>query len=360
MRVLVTGGAGFIGSHLVETLLAAGHEVRVLDLLLDRAHGPTPRPHVDPRAELVLGDVRDPTTVRRALRGVDVVSHQAALVGLGVDLQDLPDYASANVQGTAVLLAAMAAAGVRLLVLAGSMVVYGEGRYSCAEHGVVRPGPRREEDLARGSFEPGCPHCGEPLASGTVPEDAALDPRNAYAASKAAQEHLVRAWSVGGAGHAVTLRYHNVYGPRMPSDTPYAGVAALFRSALARGEAPRVFEDGGQLRDFVHVRDVAAAGLAAVDALVEQRLTGMQAVNVASGTPHTVGELARELARAAGGPTPIITGQYRLGDVRHVVADAGRAAELLGFRARIGFAEGISELASAPQRASAVRALSRR
>jgi len=350
VRVLVTGGAGFIGGHLVEALLDAGHEVRILDSLLDRAHGAHPRPEVDSRAEFVVGDVRDPGVIARALAGVDVVSHQAALVGLGVDLQDLPAYASNNELGTAILLAGMAAAGVRALVLASSMVVYGEGRYTCARHGVVRPGPRRERDLAAGRFEPDCPVCALPLAPGTVPEDAPLDPRNAYAASKAAQEHLATAWVIGGGGRAVALRYHNVYGPRMPSDTPYAGVASLFRSALERGEAPRVYEDGLQRRDFVHVRDVAAAGVAAVEAVATGEVEGMTACNVASGAPRSVGELASCLASATAGPAPVVSGQYRLGDVRHVVADPGRAERLLGFRARIGFAEGVREFATSPLR----------
>lgn len=352
MRVLVTGGAGFIGGHHVEALLGAGHQVRVLDLLLDRAHGAVPQPQLDPRAEFVLGDVRRPDTVRRALAGIDVVSHQAALVGLGIDLQDLPAYTSHNVQGTAVLLAGMAAAGVRALVLASSMVVYGEGRYTCREHGVSVPRPRREEYLAAGRFEPRCRLCDRSLAPGTVPEDAPLDPRNAYAASKAAQEHLARAWVIGGGGHAIALRYHNVYGPRMPRDTPYAGVASLFRSALARGEAPQVYEDGLQRRDFVHVTDVAAAGLAAVDALVSGRVTGMNACNVASGSPHTIGEFAAALAAVTAGPAPVVTGRYRLGDVRHVVADPAAAVRLLGFRARTGFAEGVREFATAPLRST--------
>ena len=361
MKVLVTGGAGFVGGHLVEALLDAGHEVRVLDVLLDRAHGPGARPTVDRRADAVVGDVRDAGTVARTLVGIDVVSHQAALVGLGVDLSDLPAYAAHNELGTAVLLAGMAAAGVGALVLAGSMVVYGEGCYRCALHGEVRPGPRRPADLDAGRFEPGCPFCGRALTPGTVREDAPLDPRSAYAASKAAQEHLTRAWAVGGGGDAVMLRYHNVYGPGMPSGTPYAGVASLFRSALARGEAPRVFEDGRQLRDFVHVRDVAAAGVAAVEALGAGRLPGTTACNIASGRPHTVGELATALAAAVGGPEPVVTGEYRLGDVRHVVADTERAARLLGFRPRIGFADGVREFATAPLRPPvATGAISRR
>ena len=349
MRVLVTGGAGFIGTHVVDALLAAGHEVRVLDALLPEVHAGTWPGHLDPRAERVHADVRD--LPDDALEGIDAVSHQAAMVGLGVDLQDLPAYVGANDLGTAVLLAAMDRAGVGRLVLASSMVVYGEGRYLCAEHGVVRPGPRAEADLSAGRFEPRCPVCGRPLEPGTVPEDAPLDPRNVYAATKTAQEHLAASWARATGGTTLALRYHNVYGPHMPKDTPYAGVASLFRSALARGEAPRVFEDGDQRRDFVHVRDVARANLLALEAGPEPGT--LTPYNVASGTPHTVGDMARELARAAGGPDPVVTGDYRLGDVRHVVASADRARSELGFAAAIGFAEGIAEFATAPLRGDA-------
>ena len=348
VRILVTGGAGFIGGHVVEALLGEGHEVRVLDALLPAVHGGSWPQHLDQRAEQVRGDVREAADVDAALDGVDAVCHQAAMVGLGVDLQDLPDYVGHNDLGTAVLLAAMERAGVGRLVLASSMVVYGEGRYSCGEHGVVRPGPRADDDLAAGRFEPRCPVCSRPLESGTVPEDAPLDPRNVYAASKTAQEHLAASWARASGGTAVALRYHNVYGPHMPRDTPYAGVASLFRSALARGEAPRVFEDGGQRRDFVHVRDVARANVLALGAGGSGSLTPY---NVASGTPHTVGDLARTLAIACGGPEPLVTGQYRLGDVRHVVASAERAREELGFRAEVAFEDGVAEFAAAPLRA---------
>ncbi|MFP5220207.1 MAG: NAD-dependent epimerase/dehydratase family protein [Actinomycetes bacterium] len=345
MRVLVTGGAGSIGGAVLTAALDAGHAVRVLDALLPEVHRGGWPGHLDPRAERVHADVR--TTPDAVLDGVDVVCHQAAMVGLGVDLQDLPLYVGHNDLGTAVLLAAMARAGVGRLVLASSMVVYGEGRYSCDEHGVVRPGPRDEADLRAGAFEPRCPGCGAELESGTVPEDAPLDPRNVYAASKVAQEHLAASWARASGGTAVALRYHNVYGPHMPRDTPYAGVASLFRSALQRGEAPRVFEDGGQRRDFVHVRDVAAANVLALDAGDPGTLLP---VNVASGTPHTVGELATELARACDGPEPVVTGQYRLGDVRHVVASPQRARDVLGFAASTSFADGVREFATAPLR----------
>jgi len=349
MRVLVTGAAGFIGSHIAEIMQAAGHDVRGLDSLSPAVHNGRPG-HVT--GDLVVGDVRDPATVDAALAGVDAVCHQAAMVGLGVDLSDLPVYADVNVTGTAVLLEAMGRHGIPRLVFASSMVVYGEGAYDCATHGRVRPAPRQPGDLAAGRFEPRCPQCAQPLGTATVTEDAPLDPRNAYAASKVAQEHLASSWARMTGGSAVGLRYHNVYGPRMPRDTPYSGVAAIFRSCLENGVPPRVFEDGGQRRDFVHVRDVARANLAALSAGVPGSL---RAFNIASGEPHTVGEMAAELAVSFGGGAvePKITGEYRLGDVRHVVASPKAAARELGFRARTGFAEGVAEFAHAPLRAPA-------
>ncbi|WP_219420255.1 NAD-dependent epimerase/dehydratase family protein, partial [Pseudonocardia nigra] len=265
MRVLITGGAGFIGSHVADRLVADGHDVLLLDALLPQAHGGAAPPWAAGH-ELVRGDVGDAELLAGLLPGVDAVCHHAAMVGHGVDPSDAPAYATHNDLATAVLLAAMHAAGVQRLVLAGSMVVYGEGRYDCPRHGVVRPGPRTAEDLDAGRYEPRCPRCGRDLVPGLVGEDAPLDPRSTYAATKVAQEHLAAAWVRQTGGTAWSLRYHNVYGPRMPRDTPYAGVASLFRSALERGEAPRVLEDGRQRRDFVHVTDVAAANALALAA----------------------------------------------------------------------------------------------
>ncbi|MFI2212493.1 NAD-dependent epimerase/dehydratase family protein [Streptomyces sp. NPDC020141] len=347
MRVLVTGGAGFIGSHIVAALAARGHETVVLDALLPSAHGASP----SAGAELVHADVRDRIALASVLRGVDAVSHQAAMVGLGTGFSDAPEYVGCNVLGTAMLLAAMEEARVPHLVLAGSMVVYGEGRYDCPRHGGVRPGPRAEADLAAGRFEPRCPECGTELDPGLVGEDALADPRNVYATTKLAQEHLASAWARATGGQAVSLRYHNVYGPGMPRDTPYAGVASFFRSALARGEPPRVFEDGGQRRDFVHVRDVAAAGAVALEAVSGREPGALSVFNAGSGEPHTVGEMACALARAHGGPEPVVTGEFRLGDVRHITASSRRLTEELGWRARVGFTEGMTEFARSGLRA---------
>jgi dTDP-L-rhamnose 4-epimerase len=347
MRVLVTGGAGFIGREVCAALLARGHQVLAFDALHPAAHRSSPAAPV-PGAELRIGDVRDAAAVGAALRGIDAVVHQAAMVGMGVDLADLPEYASCNDLGTAVLLAEMARAGVARLVLASSMVVYGEGAYTCAGHGTVRPGPRTAADLAAGRFDPTCPGCGTPLVPGLVDEDDRLAPRSVYAATKLAQEHLAAAWARQSGGAAVALRYHNVYGPGMPRDTPYSGVAAIFRSALAAGRPPRVFEDGGQRRDFVHVRDVALANVAALDATA---VPGFRAYNVASGTPTTIGEVAAALTAALGGPAPVVTGEFRAGDVRHIVASPRRAEAELGFRAGVDPAGGLAEFAHAPLRA---------
>jgi dTDP-L-rhamnose 4-epimerase len=349
VRVLITGGAGFIGSHVVTAYREAGHDVRVLDALLPAVHPAYPDgvPGLE-GVDLVVGDVRDRDTVDRALDGVEAVCHQAAMVGLGVDVQDMPDYAGINDLGTAVLLAAMARAEVGRLVLASSMVVYGEGRYECPEHGVVPAAPRRRGDLDAGRFDPPCPVCGRQLSWGEVGEDTPLDPRNTYAATKLAQEHLAGAWARSTGGGAISLRYHNVYGPHMPRDTPYAGVASIFRSALEGGRAPSVFEDGGQQRDFVHVTDVAQANLRSLEATPPD--SALRAYNVASGLPHTVGDMAVALAEAFGGPAPVVTGEYRIGDVRHVVASPVRAQDELGYRAEVSFADGMREFATAPLR----------
>ncbi|MDE0802350.1 MAG: NAD-dependent epimerase/dehydratase family protein [Acidimicrobiales bacterium] len=343
-RVLVTGGAGFVGSHVVDELLAIDVEVVVLDRIAPDVH-PT-RPDIPDGVELVERDVMDADAWRAALRGVDAVCHQAARVGLGVDFADVTDYVSDNDVGTAVGLSVLHDLGFAgRFVLASSMVVYGEGRYRCRDHGVVRPGVRSVASLENGDYEPPCPVCGSALTWEPVPEDAPVDPRNVYAATKLHQEHLCAAFEREHDVSVVSLRYHNVYGPRMPRDTPYAGVASIFRSALERGERPRVFEDGGQCRDFVHVADVARANVAA---LTIPEVSGP--FNVCSGEPHTVLDMAEALCEAFGADAPIVVGGYRLGDVRHVVASPQRASDALGFDASISFDVGMREFATATLR----------
>ncbi|RFA14182.1 NAD-dependent dehydratase [Subtercola boreus] len=394
--LLVTGGAGFIGSAIVREALRLGWRVRVLDSLRPdvhavRAAGET-TPVIDgvspgdPRVEFQLGDVTDPEAVAAALDGVSVVCHQAAKVGLGVDFLDAPDYVASNELGTAILLAGMTRAGIGRLVVASSMVVYGEGSYRRASgaaeqagaevdpeagSGVdseadseagsragahagaaIRPPARLQSDLEAGRFDPLDPMTGLPLVPALIAEDDPLDPRNVYASSKLSQEYLAASWARSTSGRAIALRYHNVYGPGMPQNTPYAGVASLFRSAIERGEAPRVFEDGRQRRDFVHVADVARANLRAVDSTAAGADSSFRAFNVGSGTVHTIGDLAAALSRWSGGLAPVVTGEFRLGDVRHITASSERLRAELGWQPSVSFDEGVREFASAPLRAA--------
>lgn len=351
MRILLTGAAGFVGAAITADLTAAGHDVVGVDAYLPEVHPVRPDPVSDPVTHL---DLRDRDGLDRMLPGVDAVCHQAAMVGAEVDAQDLPGYVAHNVAGTAELLAGMARHGISRLVQASSMVVYGDGAYRCPAHGRVRPGPRAGADLAAGRFEPRCPVGGEEVAWQTVDEEDRLAPRTAYAGTKLAQEHLAEAWTAHTGGSVISLRYHNIYGPGMPRDTPYAGVAAIFRSANAAGRAARVYEDGGQLRDFVHVEDVARANRLALLRLVDGAgpAGGHRAYTVASGEPRPIIDLARLLADAVGAPAPEVVGGGRPGDVRHIVASPARAARELGFTAAVGFADGVTRFATEPMRAS--------
>lgn len=352
MNVLVTGGAGFIGSHIVDQLVAAGHRVRVVDSLSPAAHRARPD-YLNPQAQYVVADLADTAVAAAAVAGVDAVCHQASRVGLGVDFADVAAYVADNDAATASLLAALHARrfGGRL-VLASSMVVYGEGGYRCPTHGRVRPGPRLDVDLRAGRFEPPCPVCGADLVPVDIDEGEPLDPRNVYAATKVHQEHLCAAYARESSADLVRLRYHNVYGARMPRDTPYAGVASIFRSHLAAGTAPQVYEDGRQRRDFVHVDDVARANVLALTA--PGLVAG--AYNIASGRVATLAEMAGALHDAASRdgrpvPGPVITGAFRLGDVRHVTASPRLAGERLGFTAEVDLASGMRRFANDPLRA---------
>jgi dTDP-L-rhamnose 4-epimerase len=348
MRVLVTGGAGFIGSHIVDRLVGSGHEVRVLDRLHPRAHAAAPD-YLVPGVEYHWGDLADRDAVVRAVAGVDAVSHQGGMVGLGRDFGDVDAFVRDNDLGTATLLRALHDRCFDgHFVLASSMVVYGEGRYRCAEHGIVAPPPRTAAAIENGDFEHQCRRCGVALAPVEVPEDAAPDPQSVYAATKLHQEHLAQAF---GRAHGIPitmLRYHNVYGSRMPRDTPYAGVASIFRSSLESGRTPRVLEDGAQLRDFVHVDDVVRANVLAL-------AVGFDGpVNVASGRPISVLDVATALCDGwGGGRTPQVVGGARQGDVRHVFAATDRARDALGFVAEVRPQIGLGAFAAADLRRAA-------
>ncbi len=346
MKVMVTGAAGFIGSHVVDALVDAGCEVLAVDALLPTAHERRPS-YLNERAENIRVDLRQADETKRLVGSVDAVSHQAAMVGLGASFTDVTDYVSHNDVGTAVLLRALYERRFTgRIVLASSMVVYGEGGYQCRIHGSVRPGARESTALEAGVFNPTC-HCGRELEPIPIDEDTPVDPRNVYAATKLHQEHLCFAFGRETKAPVTALRYHNVYGARMPVESPYAGVASLFRSALQRNRSPQVYEDGRQLRDFVHVSDVARANVAAL----EHAGRG-GAYNIASGRPSSIGAMATALSAAfgAGAPPPQTTGRYRLGDVRHVFASPDRARKVLGFSASIGLHEGMHRFAAEPLR----------
>jgi dTDP-L-rhamnose 4-epimerase len=342
---LVTGGAGFVGSHLADRLLRDGWHVRALDNLDALAHPNQERPpHLPSEVELIVGDIRDPDAVARALAGSEVVFHLGGVVGNGESMVNVRRAVEVNSAGTAALLEAALARrdSLRRLVVASSMVVYGEGAYRCEEHGDVSAPGRSAEQLRLRRWEPLCPYCDRELKPTPVTEDHPLRPTSVYGITKRDQEEL--ALVLGGAYglETVALRYLNVYGPRQALGNPYTGVAALFAARVLAGRRPRVFEDGGQIRDLVSVLDVVDATVRAADA---PKAAG-HAINVATGRRLRIAELAREITRVLGSDAePEVTGDFRAGDIRHCFADTSRARELLGFEARRTVEEGLPELA---------------
>ena len=343
MRVLVTGGAGFIGSHLADRLLAAGHEVRAYDSLDPQVHPGGPPTYLDPAVELIVGDVRDAEALDRALDGADAVVHLAAAVGVGQSMYEIRRYVEVNAVGCAVLLERLVERRdrIRRLVVASSMSIYGEGQYrdpTTGESGLA-PGLRPEAQLAARRWE--LERDGAVLEPEPTREDKPLGPTSVYAVTKRDHEELCL--SVGDAYGVPTaaLRLFNVYGPRQALGNPYTGVAAIFGSRLLNGHAPIAFEDGRQTRDFVHVKDVARAFQLAL----ESDAAGVVA-NVCTGRASSVVEIARGLARGLGTDVePEVAGTYRAGDIRHCIGDPGRARTALGFEAEVGLGDGLAALA---------------
>jgi len=345
MRVLVTGGAGFIGSFLVDRLLALDHKVRVLDNLDPQVHPRGLPQYLAPAVELLVGDVRDRGRCAEALDGIDVVVHAAAAVGVAQSLYKVEHYVDVNVRGTATLLECIGERQppLRKLVVLTSMTGYGEGVYRRpSDRRVLRVGIRTEEEIQRWGWDPVCPETGEPLEPLPTPEGAELMARNVYALSKRYQEEL--ALSLGSVYRfpVVCLRMFNVYGPRQSLSNPYTGVLAIFLSRLLAGRPPVVYEDGLQTRDFVSVHDVVDAILAAI----ESPAADGEVINIGSGVPRSIAEVARMLAKVAGVPSiePAITYQFRRGDVRHCIADLNKARQFLGFESQVAWEEGLAEL----------------
>lgn len=339
--VLITGGAGFIGSHLADCLLASGYRVRVLDSLVAPVHGGGEgRPHhLHPDVELLVGDVRDSAAVERALQGIDHVVHLAAAVGVGHSLYQIHDYVDVNVRGTAVLLEALKRHPVRRLLVASSMCIYGEGLYRGARDAHLARSP---DDLRQGRWE----HYGEdgaPLEPLPTPETKRPEPASVYALNKYDQERMCLMVGQAYGIPTVAMRFFNVYGTRQALSNPYSGVLAVFASRLLNGKPPLIFEDGLQRRDFVHVKDVARACVAAL----ETPSAVGKIFNVGSGKSYPVRDIARAMAEVMDKAhiQPEVTGNYRVGDVRHCFADTSLARTVLGFHATVTLEEGLAELA---------------
>lgn len=343
MNILVTGGAGFIGSHLTDALIERGHRVRVLDLLVPQVHGTDAPQYVNAEAEFIRGDVCDPEIVERALEGMEAVFHEAAEVGVGQSMYEIDRYVRANDLGTGILLQSLIRFKdrVRKLIVASSMSIYGEGAYSCAKCGLVYPQLRPLAQLLERRWEMECPTCGAQLTPAPTREDKPLFPTSVYAITKQDQEQFClvvgRAYGIP----TVALRYFNVYGPRQALSNPYTGVCAIFSARLLNDQRPLIFEDGEQTRDFVHVSDIVQANLLAL----ETDGADYQVVNIGTGIPTSVRQISRLLAEGLGKDLePEIVGRYREGDIRHCVSDISRARAQLGYAPRVSLEQGIPEL----------------
>lgn len=342
-KILVTGGAGFVGSHTVDALLREGHSVRVFDDLSDQVHRGSIPAYLSPEAEFMRGDVRDPEALRKAVADVDVVYHFAAAVGVGQSMYEISRYMGINTQGTANLLQALLERKSRIekLIVASSMSIYGEGLYRCEEHGMVAPGPRPAAQLLAKEWQVGCPQCGQPLEPVATSESKPLQCSSIYALSKKDQEEMGLLFGRTYGVPVVALRYFNIYGTRQALSNPYTGVAAIFASRLLNHRAPLIFEDGEQLRDFVSVDDVVQANLLAMQ---RSEADGL-ALNIGSGQPVTIRQVAEILAATLGVQTAaVITGKYRAGDIRHCFGDISLAQRLLGYSPRQQLPTAVGEL----------------
>lgn len=344
LNILVTGGAGFIGSHLVDALIDKGHRVRILDSLVEQVHGPEPPAHLNKSAEFIRADVCDAAAVSAALNGIDVVYHEAAEVGVGQSMYEIVRYVKANDLGTAVLLEEMVKrpSQFKKLVVASSMSIYGEGAYRCGGcNEVVYPFLRSSEQLAAHDWEFKCETCGALLETIGTPEVKPLYPTSVYAVSKQDQEQYCLAVGRAYKIPTVAFRYFNVYGTRQALSNPYTGICAIFSSRLMNDQAPTIFEDGEQSRDFVNVKDIVRANLLAL----ETDKADYQSLNIGTGRATTVKQIAGLLAKGLGKDiAPEIVGKYREGDIRHCVADISKARKMLGYEPSVTLEDGLAEL----------------
>ena len=341
--ILITGGAGFVGSHSADALLRRGHRVRIFDNLCKQVHASRYPSYLPKEVEFIRGDVRDRERVNQAVRGVDVIFHLAAAVGVGQSMYQVADYIAANTLGTANLLQAIldARSQPEKIVVASSMSIYGEGKYLCPECGEVAPPARPSSQLQVKQWETICPNCQRVVVPAPTDERKPLQCTSIYALSKKDQEEMTLLFGRTYRIPVVALRYFNIYGTRQALSNPYTGVIAIFASRLINGNAPVVFEDGQQMRDFVNVHDIVQANLLAMERSTADGL----ALNIGSGQPITIRDIARELASALETDVPVeITDKYRAGDIRHCFADITSAALVLGYKPRVRLADGLREL----------------
>jgi dTDP-L-rhamnose 4-epimerase len=342
-RILVTGGAGFVGSHTVDALLRAGHKVRVFDNLAPQVHPNGLPAYLRPEVEMVQGDMRDLSAVRRATQGMEVIYHLAAAVGVGQSMYEIAHYMESNTQGTANLLQALLDRKLQFekLIVASSMSIYGEGQYCCPEHGETAAAPRGPSQLRAKQWELHCPICGADMAPVATPESKPLQCTSIYALSKKDQEEMTLLFGRTYGVPVVALRYFNIYGTRQSLSNPYTGVAAIFASRLLNRNTPMIFEDGRQQRDFVSVHDVVRANLLAME---RSEADGM-ALNIGSGEAVTIEGVARALSKCMAVEIPAeITERYRAGDIRHCFADISMARRVLGYEPKFHFSQGVAEL----------------
>jgi len=345
-KVLVTGGAGFIGSHLVDALIEKGYQVRAFDNLEPQVHGTRQEvpEYLNAEAELIIGDVRDRAALAKALDGIEIVFHCAAAVGVGQSMYEIHRYVEANTLGGANLLDILANEehGVGKLVVASSMSIYGEGKYECDDCGVAYPHLRSDEQLREREWEMRCPHCGREMRPLPTDEDKPLYPSSIYAVTKRDHEEMFLCFGRAYKIPTVALRFFNVYGTRQALSNPYTGVAAIFSARILNGEPPVVYEDGLQSRDFIHVRDVVRASLLAM----QREEADYEVFNVGTGRPLTILQMAHVLIDnlADGQMEPEIAGRYRRGDIRHCFADIRKIGDRLGFVPQVSFDDGIPDL----------------
>ena len=353
-HILVTGGAGFIGSFLVDVLIAKGHKVRIFDNLEPQVHPNGKRPdYLNPKAEFMHDDVTDMAALKRALADVEVVFHEAAMVGVGQSMYQIRRYVDVNTFGTANLLDLLVNTehNVKKLLVASSMSIYGEGSYTCAKCGPVHPPVRTDTQMQKGDFEVHCPSCNSVLAPHGVSETKPLEPTSIYAITKKDQEDMVLTTGKAYGIPSVALRYFNVYGPRQSLSNPYTGVAAIFMSRIKNNHAPLIFEDGSQSRDFVSVHDIVQANLLAMDSTAAD----YENFNVGTGNQVSIKQVADILLRLYGKQIKSeVNGKFRKGDIRHCFSDITKIKKALGYVPKVNFEQGMQELIAWAANAEAV------